>query len=107
MELDELAAVDSVTTRLSGRFSGIDPDVVRRTVAECFASYDGRPLRHFVPLLVEHDVVARLGPALTRQAPARSTQVVISASVVTRSGPLRGPHWLRRILAEDAPWAVL
>ncbi len=61
MELnEEQHAVELVAERLQTRFPSIDPQTISATVAECHEVYDGRPIRDFVPVLVEREARERL-----------------------------------------------
>jgi hypothetical protein len=62
----ERAAIDGVTDRLAQRFVQVHPDAVAATVREVHAEFDGRPIRDYVPLLVEHrarDLLRRMDSA--------------------------------------------
>jgi hypothetical protein len=64
---DEQRAVTAVSQRLAVSFPGIAPDVIGDTVRGLHAQFAGRPIRDFVPVLVERM--------------ARSVLVAISDSV--------------------------
>ena len=57
MEPDEAAALASVTRVLRRRFPDLPPTELDRLVTEAHHAYDGCPVRHFVPILVERDVI--------------------------------------------------
>ena len=51
----EDAAVEHVVERLTSRFPDLPPRLVEQTVTEIHDSFDGAPIRDFVPVIVEHD----------------------------------------------------
>ncbi len=53
---DEARAIDQVADRLHQRFPDAQPEIVKQYVARVHHSYDGRPIREFVPVLVEREV---------------------------------------------------
>jgi hypothetical protein len=53
---DEVRALDQVAERISARFPQEPPDGIRRLVEHAHRQYDGRPIREFVPVLVEREV---------------------------------------------------
>ena len=57
MEPDEAAALASMVRLLRRRFPYVAPEELDRLVEEAHRAYDGCPVRHFVPILVERDVV--------------------------------------------------
>ena len=56
----ELQAVTAVLNRLRGRFPNAAPDRIEREVMEVYHQFDGRPIRDFIPILVERAVIDRL-----------------------------------------------
>jgi hypothetical protein len=57
---DEAEALTHVAERLRSRFPHVDPGTITEMVDHHHRSYDGRPIRAFVPLLVEHDALNQL-----------------------------------------------
>ncbi|TFC85279.1 hypothetical protein E3T28_06715 [Cryobacterium sinapicolor] len=57
---DELQAVEKVVDRLTERFPDVPRSRVERAVREEHEAFSGRPIRDFVPVLVEHGVKERL-----------------------------------------------
>jgi len=57
---DEAHFVDDVVTRLMTRFPDLPPNAVRDTVNASWAEFTGRPIRDFVPVLVERTARERL-----------------------------------------------
>jgi hypothetical protein len=51
---DEWAAIEQVVTRLCARFADVQPDAVAGLVRDIHADFDGRPIRGYIPVLVEH-----------------------------------------------------
>ena len=64
---EEAQAIEEIAMRLQERFPDTDPMTVSRTVSDVHHDFDGRPIRDFVPLLVERGAVE-----LLRQTPDRS-----------------------------------
>jgi hypothetical protein len=60
IELSEQQIIDQIANRLSGVYPHVPPDAVSRLVYEGHARFDGRPVRDFVPLLVERHAKAEL-----------------------------------------------
>ena len=56
----EQRSVDDVIERLVGKFPGVDRERIRQIVDEEHHSYDGRPVRDFVPVLVEKSAKKRV-----------------------------------------------
>jgi hypothetical protein len=65
MEPEEAAAMTAMTVRLRQRFPDTPAEEIDRAVSVVHARYDGRPIRHFVPILVEREVVDVLRAATT------------------------------------------
>ena len=57
---NEDAAIHHVVDRLTSLFPSVPPDDIEARVAEVQESLDDAPVRDFVPVIVEHDVKARL-----------------------------------------------
>lgn len=53
IELSEQTIIEHIVTRLTSRYPAISPATVASVVRDVHARFDGRPLRDFVPLLVE------------------------------------------------------
>lgn len=53
---EEFRSIEQVTERLRGRFPELQPETVRSVVDTVHHQYDGRPIREFVPVLVEREV---------------------------------------------------
>ena len=60
MKPEEAAAMAAVAARLRRRFPHLSGEEIDRALATAHQSYDGRPIRHFVPILVERDVAEAL-----------------------------------------------
>lgn len=56
---DQIRAVAEVSQRLATTFPGVPVEVAGDTVHHCHEQFDGRPIRDFVPVLVER--MARTG----------------------------------------------
>jgi hypothetical protein len=52
-ELTAEQVIDQLADRLVPSYPGVEADEVSRVVHEEYARYEGRPIRDFVPLLVE------------------------------------------------------
>lgn len=50
---EEVRAVEEVIERLSEKYPDLDRDVIAATVAAEYESFAGKPVRDFVPVLVE------------------------------------------------------
>jgi len=57
---DEARAIDQLIQRLTTRFSTTPPETVRAVVHASYDEFKGRPIRDFVPVLVERDAKERL-----------------------------------------------
>ena len=53
IEVSEQQIIDQLVERLATVYAGVEPARVTRVVREEYARFDGRPIRDFVPLLVE------------------------------------------------------
>ena len=56
----EAREIDEVIERLRQRFPTVDEDRIRGVVREEHRTFDGRPIRDFVPVFVERAAVERL-----------------------------------------------
>ncbi|MDQ1661855.1 MAG: hypothetical protein QOJ68_1835 [Blastococcus sp.] len=56
----EETALSASAARLCARFSTVAPEVVHEVLRATYARFDGRPIRDFVPLLVERAAAERL-----------------------------------------------
>jgi hypothetical protein len=66
IELSEQTIIDQLVMRLASRYPAISEATVQGVVHEVYARFDGRPLRDYVPLLVERHArseLDRLRPA--------------------------------------------
>ncbi len=52
---DEDRAITEVTARLARRFPAVSAEAVRETVRLAYQNFAGRPVRDFVPVLVERE----------------------------------------------------
>jgi anti-anti-sigma regulatory factor len=59
-QLAELHALEQVEERLLERFPLASQETVHHIVSDCHHEFDGRPIRDFVPVLVENDAAERL-----------------------------------------------
>jgi hypothetical protein len=69
MDPAEAAAMEQVAEGLHRRFPHTRPEEIARMLTEAHRSYDDRPVRHFVPLLVEREVTDTLRAATGRPNP--------------------------------------
>jgi hypothetical protein len=53
IELSEQTIIDEVTDRLTSKYPTIPPDTLTAVVRGVHARFNGRPVREYVPLLVE------------------------------------------------------
>jgi hypothetical protein len=56
-QTEEIRALDQLADRLRGRFPDAPPEGIRELVARAHHQYDGSPIRDFIPVLVEREVV--------------------------------------------------
>ena len=56
----EESALRAAAARLCARFSTVSPEVVEQVLHATYARFEGRPIRDFVPLLVERAAAERL-----------------------------------------------
>ncbi|WP_353813693.1 three-helix bundle dimerization domain-containing protein [Agromyces sp. SYSU T00266] len=59
-EDNEQRSVDEVIDRLAKKFPQLDREEIRRIVDEEHHAFDGRPVRDFVPVLVEKGAKRRI-----------------------------------------------
>jgi hypothetical protein len=59
-QTEELRALDALADRLRGRFPDAPPESIKKVVDEVHQQFDGRPIRDFIPVLVEREVVDHL-----------------------------------------------
>lgn len=60
IEVSEKQTIDQLAERLATVYAGVEPDRVSRVVREEDARFDGRPIRDFIPLLVERSAKSEL-----------------------------------------------
>jgi hypothetical protein len=60
IELSEQTVIKQLVERLSNRYPAISQATVASVVLETHARFDGRPLRDFIPLLVERNAKSAL-----------------------------------------------
>jgi hypothetical protein len=56
-QTEEIRALDQLADRLRGRFPDAPPEGIKELVARAHQQYDGSPIRDFIPVLVEREVV--------------------------------------------------
>jgi len=56
-----IRGIGEVIGRFRGRFSGIDETRIQGVVNDCQDAFRGRPMRDFVPILVERPARAEFG----------------------------------------------
>jgi hypothetical protein len=66
-ERAEAEALTLAAGRLRERFPTIPPETIDEVLADFHREYDGRPIREFVPLLVERDARDHLSERIPRQ----------------------------------------
>ncbi len=54
---EEIRALDELADRLRSRFPETPPDSIKSLVTQVHHQYDGSPIRDFIPVLVEREVV--------------------------------------------------
>jgi hypothetical protein len=60
IELSEQTIIEQLVVRLTNRYPGISESTVSSVVHDVHARFEGRPLRDFVPLLVERHAKSEL-----------------------------------------------
>ena len=58
--MSEQTVIDQVVLRLTSRYPGIPQATVQGVVHDVHARFDGRPLRDYIPLLVERNARSEL-----------------------------------------------
>ena len=87
MDPDETVAMAQVAMRMCQRFTQCSPEVIERALATAHQEFDGRPIRHFVPILVERSATeALLAAGLTAPAPEESTDAPPESSTADLVG---------------------
>ncbi|WP_460722973.1 three-helix bundle dimerization domain-containing protein [Nocardia heshunensis] len=61
---DEVRQLEELTDRLATRFPAITTWTITTIVREIHRGFDGRPVREFVPLLVERGAARKLVSAI-------------------------------------------
>ena len=69
----EAHAIDHVSRRLRARFPDIRAEAIDRMVMDALREFDGRPIRDFVPILVERNVVDLIRGSAVRGQVATGT----------------------------------
>jgi len=57
---DETRAINQLVERLMNRFAATPPETVRAVVHASYDEFKGRPIRDFVPVLVERSATEQL-----------------------------------------------
>ena len=60
IELSEQTVIEQIVNRLKSSYPAISESTVATVVHDVHARYEGRPLRDFVPLFVEHNAKSAL-----------------------------------------------
>jgi hypothetical protein len=60
IELSEQTVIDQVVARLTSRYPAISEPTVAGVVRDVHSKFEGRPLRDYVPLLVERHARSEL-----------------------------------------------
>ncbi|MDD4867500.1 MAG: hypothetical protein PHQ28_10420 [Mycobacterium sp.] len=60
IELSEQQIIDQLAQRLATVYAAVKPDRITRVVRAEYDRFDGRPIREFVPLLVERNAKSKL-----------------------------------------------
>ena len=66
----EAEAISRVVQRLRQQFPEVPPDALEEVVSGHYEAFDGRPLRDFVPVLVERATRADLEAGIESSTPA-------------------------------------
>ena len=72
MNTDETQALDELADRLRVKFPEAPLGSIRKAVSEVHHQYDGRPIRDFIPVLVEREVRDHLSADQRQHAGASS-----------------------------------
>jgi hypothetical protein len=73
IESSEQTIIDQVADRLTRKYPSIPPDTLTAVVRDAHARFDGRPVREFVPLLVERFAAKELDRLSVAGRPPVST----------------------------------
>ena len=90
----EAEAISRVVQRLRQQFPEMPPDALAEVVNGHYEAFDGRPLRDFVPILVERATRADLEAGIEASAPAEldaSTRPVQPPSLTGADRPPVAP----------------
>ncbi len=60
IDASEESLIEQVADRLTRKYPTVAPETVVALVNESHARFDGRPVRDFIPLLVERSAAAQL-----------------------------------------------
>jgi hypothetical protein len=60
IELSEQTVIEQLVVRLTRRYPTISESIVATVVGDIHSRFDGRPLRDFIPLLVERNARSEL-----------------------------------------------
>jgi hypothetical protein len=60
IESSERTVIDQVVDRLAMKYPSVPGEKVADVVNDCYARFDGRPIRDYVPLFVERGARAQL-----------------------------------------------
>jgi hypothetical protein len=60
IELSEQTVIEQLVARLTSRYPGISQSTVASVVRDVHSRFDGRPLRDYIPLLVERKARSEL-----------------------------------------------
>lgn len=94
---EELRAVAKIVDRLAERFPHIPRQSIERAVLEEHKALDGRPIRDYVPVLVERGAKGRLrghvttSQALTAEAATDATAAAAPAAAAATDRALAAP----------------
>jgi hypothetical protein len=62
-QTEEIHAIHALADRLRDRFPDAPPESIKNAVDEVHHQFDGRPIRDFIPVLVEREVADRFRAA--------------------------------------------
>ncbi len=57
---DRAKTIEDISTRLTQKHPTVQPAAIAHAVEQAYAEYDGRPIRDFLPVLVERSVSEKL-----------------------------------------------
>ncbi|HTY32565.1 MAG TPA: hypothetical protein VMD50_14400 [Mycobacterium sp.] len=77
IELSEQQIIDGVADRLTRKYPTVSADTVTAVVRDTHARFDGRPVREYIPLLVERFASQELEP-LASAAPETTVDQAIA-----------------------------